>query len=118
MGGGYVSFEFAHVAHRAGARTIILDRGTPLRHFDQDLVQRLVRHTRELGVDTRLNATVTAIEQRGAGYLVRSEGAGRSGLLRRGECLQRDQPAEFHQQLHQYSWGGTSLRHADRSHPI
>ena len=78
VGGGYISFEFAHVAHRAGARTIILDRGTPLRHFDQDLVQRLVRHTRELGVDTRLNATVTAIEQRGASYLVRSEGDGRS----------------------------------------
>jgi len=78
VGGGYISFEFAHVAHRAGARTIILDRGTPLRHFDQDLVRRLVQHTRELGVDTRLNATVTAIEQRGAGYLVRSEGDGRS----------------------------------------
>src|SRR6266404_3605825 len=78
VGGGYISFEFAHVAQRAGARTTILGRGTPLRHFDQDLVQRLVRHTRELGVDTRLNATVTAIEQRGAGYLVRSERDGRS----------------------------------------
>jgi len=74
VGGGYISFEFAHVAQRAGARATILGRETPLRHFDQDLVQRLVQHTREIGVDARFDVTVTAIEQRGTGYLIRSEG--------------------------------------------
>ena len=78
VGGGYISFEFAHVARRAGARTTILDRGKPLRRFDQDLVERLVRHTRELGIDARFNATVTAIEQRATGYLVRNEGDSQS----------------------------------------
>jgi glutathione reductase (NADPH) len=78
VGGGYISFEFAHVAQRAGARATILDRGTPLRRFDQDLVQRLVQHTRELGVDARFNAAVTAVEKRGSRYLVRTDGDGES----------------------------------------
>jgi glutathione reductase (NADPH) len=81
VGGGYISFEFAHVAQRAGARTTILDRGTPLRRFDQDLVQRLVQHTRELGIGARFNATVSAIEQRGTGYLVRSDTDGVSDTV-------------------------------------
>lgn len=84
VGGGYISFEFAHVAQRAGARTIILGRGTPLRHFDQDLVQRLVQHTREIGVDARFDAAVTAVEKRGSRYLVRLDGDGR------GETVEAD----------------------------
>jgi glutathione reductase (NADPH) len=76
VGGGYISFEFAHVAQRAGARAVILGRGTPLRHFDQDLVQRLVHHTREIGVDARFDAEVTAVEKRGSRYLVRIDGDG------------------------------------------
>lgn len=78
VGGGYISFEFAHVAQRGGARTTIVGQRTPLRHFDQDLVQRLVQHTREIGVDTRFNAAVTAVEKRGTGYLVRIAGDGLS----------------------------------------
>jgi glutathione reductase (NADPH) len=74
VGGGYISFEFAHVAQRAGARTTILDRGRPLHHFDQDLVHRLVRHTQELGVDARFNAAVTAVEKRGNRYFVWADG--------------------------------------------
>lgn len=84
VGGGYISFEFAHVAQRAGARTTILDRGTPLHHFDQDLVQCLVRHTRELGVDARFDAAVTAVEKRGNSYLVRADGD------RGGETVEAD----------------------------
>jgi glutathione reductase (NADPH) len=76
VGGGYISFEFAHLAQRAGAQTTILDRGRPLRSFDEDLVARLVRHTRQLGIDARFNATVAAVEQRGSSYLVRTQGDG------------------------------------------
>ncbi len=61
VGGGYISFEFAHVARRAGAQTVIVERGTPLQRFEQDLVARLVDHTRSLGVELRLDAEVTAI---------------------------------------------------------
>ncbi|MEO8089895.1 MAG: NAD(P)/FAD-dependent oxidoreductase [Gemmatimonadales bacterium] len=74
VGGGYISFEFAHIAQRAGSQAIILGRGTPLAHFDQDLVRRLVQHTGEIGVDARFDAAVTAVEQRGSGYLVRTGG--------------------------------------------
>src|SRR5688500_1528598 len=39
VGGGYIAFEFAHVAARAGADVTILHRGArPLEGFDPDLV--------------------------------------------------------------------------------
>jgi glutathione reductase (NADPH) len=64
IGGGYISFEFAHVAARAGAKTQIIHRGArPLEGFDPDLVDRLVQATRDLGVDVRLSAAVAAIEK-------------------------------------------------------
>jgi glutathione reductase (NADPH) len=63
IGGGYISFEFAHVAARAGARiTVIHRRSRPLEGFDPDLVDRLVARTRALGIDVRLQAEVRAIE--------------------------------------------------------
>ena len=67
VGAGYISFEFAHVARRAGAQATIVGRGKPLQHFEQDLVARLVNHTQSLGIELRLDAEVTAIEPRGAG---------------------------------------------------
>ena len=50
VGGGYISFEFAHIATRAGAKATILHRGTrPLKNFDPYLVDILLQRTRELG---------------------------------------------------------------------
>ena len=72
IGAGYISFEFAHVAQRSGAQTTIVGRGAPLRHFDQDLVARLVAHSRDIGVDVRTHSDVTAVEQHGAGFRVRT----------------------------------------------
>lgn len=64
VGGGYISFEFAHVASRAGARATILHRGkAPLVGFDPDLVERLVERTRGLGVTIDLETEVSAIER-------------------------------------------------------
>src|SRR5919109_371367 len=63
VGGGYISFEFAHIAARAGANVTILHRGTrPLNNFDPYLVDMLVRRTRELGIDVHLQTKVDAIE--------------------------------------------------------
>lgn len=46
VGGGYISFEFAHIAARAGVRVTILNRGKqPLEHFDPDLVNLLVQRS-------------------------------------------------------------------------
>jgi glutathione reductase (NADPH) len=56
VGGGYISFEFAHVAARAGADVTILHRGArPLEGFDADLVELLVRRTRSLGIRVELD---------------------------------------------------------------
>lgn len=71
VGGGYISFEFAHVAARAGARVTILHRGArPLEGFDPDLVARLVARTRALGVEVRLGTEVRGIEALGSGFRV------------------------------------------------
>lgn len=70
IGAGYISFEFAHVAQRAGAQAIIIGRGAPLAQFDQDLVRHLVAHTRSLGVEVRLDAAVTAVERHDSRYRV------------------------------------------------
>jgi glutathione reductase (NADPH) len=71
VGGGYIAFEFAHIAARAGARVQVLHRGArPLTRFDPDLVSQLMQATRELGVEIHLNMAVTAIEQQGDHLLI------------------------------------------------
>ncbi len=66
VGGGYIAFEFAHIAARAGAQVQVLHRGSrPLKHFDPDLVSMLVQASGELGVEVRLNTQVVAIERQG-----------------------------------------------------
>lgn len=74
VGGGYIAFEFAHIAARAGAGVQILHRGArPLNKFDPDLVSQLVQATRDLGVEVQLNTAVTAIERRGDHVLVHAQ---------------------------------------------
>ena len=62
VGGGYISFEFAHIAARAGSQVSILHKDSrPLKGFDPDLVGRLLQATKELGVDVRLNTLVEGV---------------------------------------------------------
>ena len=71
VGGGYIGFEFAHMAARAGAKVTIFNRGEqPLGGFDPDLVGLLVERTRALGVDVRLGHEATAVRRSGAGFAV------------------------------------------------
>ena len=84
VGAGYISFEFAHVARRAGAQASIVGRRRPLQHFEQELVTRLVDHTQSLGIELRLDADVTTIEQRGAGYRLRANTQGRTETVDAG----------------------------------
>ncbi len=59
VGGGFVSFEFAHLAARVGSPVVIIDRGErPLKGFDPDLVELLVDRGREVGVDLRRSTTL------------------------------------------------------------
>lgn len=74
VGGGYVAFEFAHLAARAGSRVMIIHRGErPLSFFDPELVQRLVERTARLGIAVRTGTEVKAIESGNGSLVVRAE---------------------------------------------
>ena len=69
---GFVSFEFAHLAARAGSRRLVVDRGDrPLKGFDPDLV--------ELLVDTRRRTTDIELQRR---HRRRSRSSARSRVSR------------------------------------
>jgi glutathione reductase (NADPH) len=75
VGGGYIAFEFAHLAARAGAKATIVHRGArPLEQFDADLVARLLEHTRRVGIDVRLGSHVESVERVAGGVAVRASG--------------------------------------------
>ncbi|WP_440947049.1 dihydrolipoyl dehydrogenase family protein [Methanosarcina sp. T3] len=74
VGGGYVSFEFAHIAMRAGAEVLILHRSKkPLGDFDSDMVDLLVRASESAGVRILTERPVVAVEKEGDRFLVRVE---------------------------------------------
>ncbi len=86
VGGGYISFEFAHVAARAGAKVTILHRGKrPLEGFDPDLVDMLCHRTRSLGIDLHLTTEATAVE----------EEDGRLRVIARADGEERRLPADL-----------------------
>lgn len=70
VGAGYIAFEFAHIAARAGADVTLVGR-TALAQFDADLVGKLMEHTKSLGVTVELGAEVTGVEEvSGAGVRI------------------------------------------------
>ncbi|WP_026914599.1 dihydrolipoyl dehydrogenase family protein [Christiangramia portivictoriae] len=78
IGGGYIAFEFAHIAARAGADVSILHRGEhPLENFDQDIVQHLVDATRKLGIKLVLKTEVSKIEKKEDHYVVTGNSNGK-----------------------------------------
>jgi glutathione reductase (NADPH) len=82
IGGGFIAFEFAHVAARAGARVQILEsRSRPLHGFDPDLVDRLLQATRELGIEVHSETEATALEARGSGIVVRAQRNGNEEIF-------------------------------------
>jgi len=71
VGGGYISFEFAHVATRAEAQATILHSGErPLEGFDPDLVDVLVTASRDRGIDVKLGAPVDRVERAPNAFVV------------------------------------------------
>lgn len=65
IGGGYISFEFAHIAARSGVKKItILHRGKqPLNHFDPDLVNQLIQKSKDIGINVLLETNVERIDK-------------------------------------------------------
>ncbi len=84
IGGGYIAFEFAHIAARCGSKVTIMDMGaTSLPHFDKDIVQHLVEATEELGIELVMETEVEEIKKNGDNFLVTGNSDGEKKLF---EC--------------------------------
>ncbi len=82
IGGGYISFEFAHVAARAGKQATILHRSArPLPRFDPDLADQLVERTREIGIRVELEAQAGAIGKGAGGFSVHASLEGKQTVF-------------------------------------
>jgi glutathione reductase (NADPH) len=82
VGGGFISFEFAHIAARAGSAPTIIDRGPrPLKAFDPDLVELLIARGTAAGIDLQRSATITAIDRSGSGYRATVERSGHTATM-------------------------------------
>ncbi|MDX1760640.1 MAG: NAD(P)/FAD-dependent oxidoreductase [Christiangramia sp.] len=74
IGGGYIAFEFAHIARRCGAEVTILHRGPrPLENFDKDIVHHLSEATQKLGIRLVVETNVTGIKKETKGFTVVGE---------------------------------------------
>jgi glutathione reductase (NADPH) len=77
IGGGYIAFEFAHVAARVGTQVTIVHRGArPLPQFDPDLVDQIVKHTRELGAQVQLGTEVIGVKKSSGQLVVQASASG------------------------------------------
>lgn len=71
VGGGFISFEFASIAARAGSTAHIVHRGEqPLENFDEDLVDVLLEKAAEIGIHIHLNAEVKSVTESETGFIV------------------------------------------------
>ncbi|ALV74855.1 MULTISPECIES: dihydrolipoyl dehydrogenase family protein [Acinetobacter] len=77
VGGGFIAFEFAHTARRAGAEVTVLEQASRvLGPFDPDLVGWLVEKSRDLGIDVRTGTAVETIDRDGGSFTVRAAAHG------------------------------------------
>lgn len=75
VGGGYVSFEFAHVAARYGSEvTILQNDDTPLAIFERDIINTLLEASEATGINVVLNSPVEQIEKQDDHFVVTGGG--------------------------------------------
>jgi len=71
VGGGYVSFEFAHIASRYGAEVTILESGNrSLKMFDPDIIDVVVKATIDAGIEIKLDSNVNRVNKTPDGFEV------------------------------------------------
>src|SRR5690625_2292087 len=74
VGGGYVSFELAHIAARAGSEVHIVQRSEQaLKEFNPDLVDQLIKQSETIGIQVHLNTAVQAVEKADNGFTVKAK---------------------------------------------
>jgi glutathione reductase (NADPH) len=82
LGGGFISFEFAHIAARAGAQCTIIDHGPrPLREFDTDLVELLVSRTEQAGIRVLRGTSVSDVDATHTGLRICAETEGAASYI-------------------------------------
>jgi glutathione reductase (NADPH) len=70
VGGGYIANEFAGVFHQFGSHVTLINRtDVILRHYDQQVVDRLLQISIRKGIDFRFNAMVDAVRKDEQGML-------------------------------------------------
>src|SRR4051812_47509753 len=70
VGGGYIANEFAGIFHQFGSHVTLVNRSdVMLRHYDQQIVDRLIQISLRKGIDYKFNSTVERIEKRDSGSL-------------------------------------------------
>jgi glutathione reductase (NADPH) len=77
IGGGFISFEFAHFAARLGVpdcNIVILEVSErPLGPFDPEMVDLLVAASREEGIEVYTGIQITSIKKQAQGYCVTTD---------------------------------------------
>ena len=69
-GGGYIANEFAGIFHQFGSHVTLVNRtDVMLRHYDQQIVDRLMQISLRKGIDFKFHATIEKIEKRDDGSL-------------------------------------------------
>ena len=70
VGGGYIANEFAGIFHQFSCHVTLVNRSDViLRHYDQQVVDRLLQISLRKGIDFRFNATIEKVEKRDDGSL-------------------------------------------------
>ncbi len=70
VGGGYIANEFAGIFHQFGSHVTLVNRtDVILRHYDQQIVDRLLQISLRKGIEFRFNAKIDRIERAEGGSL-------------------------------------------------
>jgi len=69
-GGGYIANEFAGIFHQFGTQVTLVNRtDVMLRHYDEQIVDRLIQISLRKGIDFKFHATIERVERRDDGSL-------------------------------------------------
>jgi glutathione reductase (NADPH) len=75
VGGGYIATEFAGIFDKFGTQVTLVNRtDVILRHYDQQVVDRLIQISLRKGIDFKFNALIDRIERGGDGLHIRMTG--------------------------------------------
>ncbi len=70
VGGGYIANEFAGIFNEFGSQVTLVNRtDVILRHYDQQIVDRLIQISLRKGIDFKFNAMIDRIERKDDGSL-------------------------------------------------